>query len=945
MVDNKENRGFVGSTWVVLTLCGLATGVLGGCGDGQDDAQMTDTGKVSDDSVGGTPDIGFVFPDTQNPTGEPDLQGDDTAPDGGPDQRDGARAPVDSLSFLCSPCSANSDCVDIFAGVEGSCVQLPGQGSFCVAPCTEDGDCDAGYECALVLGQVGGKLCIPETGQCTCMAEQESTWVLCQIPGQCEGTHTCSGGLWTPCDSKAPEDESCDGEDNDCDGDIDEEVGTKNCTNSNEFGECAGLQLCESGRWVCKAPVPASEVCDGNDNNCDGQTDEGFGVMECGVGLCKHTVSICEPGKTAVCDPFAGAIPEVCNNLDDDCDGQADEDLGSITCGEGECLNTVVACVMGQPQFCNPLGGAKLELCNGKDDDCDGVPDEDWPLLGLPCDLETDQDVCKNGTWVCNGAGTALDCAGDFPSPEMCDGEDNDCDGLVDETADLGTLECGMGVCKQTIPKCAGGQVQVCDPNAGAMTTDPPDIDMIDSDCDGLDGSENKSVFVSKTGDDFFGLGTKDKPFQTIQKGINHALSTLSTTAAKPAVLVSAGVYTETVTLKDGVSVYGAYHPQSWQRDFGGNITTISGANIAVVAKGITKLTVLQGFWIQSAAGASGGLSKPGQNSVGVHIVNCKDLVLEKNNIKAGTGGTGGDGASEGQKGGDGSPGNPGSKGAEDDTYFYCEENGKPPIGTSGPGCSGTVSGYKGGAGGESGLSKSGSVAGKAGQPGDGLQGGAGGVPVAGKEGGAGEPGGAGLDGMNAPKAGIGGVVGELWVSGAGSKGSNGAGGGGGGGGAGGGSVHGTGNCYDWGGTGGGGGGGACGGTGGDGGAGGGGSFGVLVVNSSWVVLSKNVITSTTGGVGGAGRGGGLGGTGATGGAGGAAYDEGKAGGKGGKGGNGGKGGAGSGGTGGPSWAIYGVGSKIDNKTNELYFGPGGKGGTGPGVAGNTGESGQAGGF
>lgn len=946
MWHNMAKRGGFYGFVSVMVLCCLTVGQIVGCGGDEGDSIAADTKNGVDLGTGGEPDIGFVFPDVgANDSGGLDAAVDDSGADGGGKDEEDAQSPEDQLSFVCSPCATDDDCVDIFAKVEGSCMQLPGQGAFCVAPCVGDDDCGADYECALVLGQVGGKWCIPAMGQCPCAQELESTWVQCQIPGQCEGTHTCTDGWWTPCSSKAPQDELCDGLDNDCDGEVDEQVGTKNCNHSNEFGDCTGLMVCESGQWVCQADEPAAEVCDGNDNNCDGQTDEGFGVMECGVGLCKHTVSICEPGKTVVCDPFAGAVAESCNGLDDDCDGQVDEDLGTLTCGEGECVNTVVACVMGVPQFCNPLSGAKLELCNGKDDDCDGEADEDWPLLGLPCDIEADQDVCKNGTWVCNGTGTDLDCAGDFPSSEVCDGEDNDCDGLVDETADLGTLECGVGICKQTVPKCAGGLPQICDPKAGAAKNDPPDVGAIDADCDGIDGTVAHSVFVSKTGDDFFGLGTQTKPFQTIQKGVNFAHSTLGTAAERPHVLVSAGVYAESVTLKDGVSVYGAYHPQNWQRDFVGNITTISGPNIAVVAKGITKLTVLQGLWVQSSAGASGALSKPGQNSIGVHIVNSKDLVLEKNNIKAGVGGVGGDGASEGQKGGDGSPGNPGSKGAEDDTYFYCEENGKPSIGTAGAGCNGIVAGYKGGAGGESGLSKSGSVAGKPGQPGDGLQGGAGGVPVAGKEGGAGQPGGNGLDGANAAKAGMGGIVGEVWVSGAGGKGVNGAGGGGGGGGAGGGSVHGTGNCYDWGGTGGGGGGGGCGGTGGDGGAGGGGSFGVLVVNSSWVVLANNIITSSTGGAGGNGRSGGLGGAGASGAAGGAAYDEGKAGGKGGKGGNGGTGGAGSGGTGGPSWSIYGYGSKIDNKTNELYFSPGGKGGGGPGVAGNSGDSGQVGGL
>jgi hypothetical protein len=71
-------------------------------------------------------------------------------------------------------------------------------------------------------------------------------------------------------------------------------------------------------------------------------------------------------------------------------------------------------------------------LCNGKDDNCDGKIDEAFPTLGQPCNQESCQGA---GQFVCNSAGTDVECSVSAagPTPEVCDGRDNDCDGLIDE--------------------------------------------------------------------------------------------------------------------------------------------------------------------------------------------------------------------------------------------------------------------------------------------------------------------------------------------------------------------------------------------------------------------------------------------------------------------------------------------------------------------------------
>ena len=197
--------------------------------------------------------------------------------------------------------------------------------------------------------------------------------------------------------------------------------GAANVPNVNEgyyAQDEAGLELAIS--QIIEGSV-RSEICNDLDDDCDTRIDEDFpnkgNACDNGLlGVCKGTGSLgCKADGTGlqcnITNPGQSPSTEVCNNMDDDCDGKVDEGL--------------TGCV------CNPAP----EVCDGLDQNCNGVPDDGVGSRG--CAITNSFGTCPGTqacapTMGCTGDACYGACVGQTPASETCDGQDNNCDGVCD---------------------------------------------------------------------------------------------------------------------------------------------------------------------------------------------------------------------------------------------------------------------------------------------------------------------------------------------------------------------------------------------------------------------------------------------------------------------------------------------------------------------------------
>ncbi|NOY92805.1 MAG: hypothetical protein GXP55_16570 [Deltaproteobacteria bacterium] len=279
--------------------------------------------------------------------------------------------------------------------------------------------------------------------------------------------------------------EVCDGVDNDCNAMIDDGVATTYHPDSDTdgFGDAdatLAMDACEAPAGFVEDATDcddtdadvhpgATEVCDGIDNDCNAAVDDALAAPACALtdGVCSGSVKTCggaagwlDCDATSYGASYEAGTETLCDGLDNDCDGVVDnhgvrsafyrdsdrDGFGNPARRRNECA--APAGFVSDNTDCDDtlrsVNPGATEVCNGTDDDCDGTVDE-----GVKTRYYRDRDRDMHGD--ASDAG-ALACAAPANRPvtnnddcddrkaavhpgqaEICDGLDNDCNGVADD--------------------------------------------------------------------------------------------------------------------------------------------------------------------------------------------------------------------------------------------------------------------------------------------------------------------------------------------------------------------------------------------------------------------------------------------------------------------------------------------------------------------------------
>jgi hypothetical protein len=399
---------------------------------------------------------------------------------------------------MAGTCTPGSPTAEVCDGLDNDCNGLVDEGltaSCGVGACARtQSSCVDGGSVACVPGTPTAEVCNGIDDNCNGTADEGLVSSSCGVGACARVVQSCIGGVAQTCTPGLPSTELCNGVDDNCNGVIDEGCAcvpgaVQGCysgpAGTADAGIChGGSQFCDAGMWgSCSGQqLPlAMEQCNGLDDTCNGAVDEGLGSSSCGVGACARVAQNCLGGMTQTCKP-GDAGTELCNNIDDDCDGIVDDHIvpATLTCGVGACQRTVASCAGGVTQTCT-AGSPGTEVCNGIDDNCNGMTDETFPQSGMPCPTGV-PGTCATGVFQCMTG--VLSCKQTvFAVMEICNnGLDDDCNGIVDDP-----MACG---CNTSVDKDLDGYNQCvdCNDNNGAIHPMATEL------CDGIDNNCNGKI-------------------------------------------------------------------------------------------------------------------------------------------------------------------------------------------------------------------------------------------------------------------------------------------------------------------------------------------------------------------------------------------------------------------------------------------------------------------
>jgi len=389
------------------------------------------------------------------------------------------------ISNLCIPCAEDANC----GALGDKCLDM-GSGMFCGRDCTPGSvfgqECPEGYSCN-DLGE-GVEQCVPVSGSCDCTPGNAGMHRVCTIEnefGTCSGTETCDPALgWVNCTAKAPGPEFCNGLDDDCNGYVDDELDPppEPCANqwtdpvSGDTYTCSADWECAEGgegtTWVCNADEPGPELCNYLDDNCNGLVDEDYKVPDTNkYGAFDHC------GACGVsCEDLIPNGSEKCDTTDPQPTCVVDE------CDAGFWKASELSCVEFPQTLCMPC--AADGACQVPGDTCEEAASGGLTFCLWDCsagslhpELSPEQKTCPEG-YYCR----ETDDLGDpffkcMPTSNACDCLDSD-DGearLCEQTNSHGT--------------CIGQET--CDPDLGwvgcsALEPKEETCNGVDDDCNGI---------------------------------------------------------------------------------------------------------------------------------------------------------------------------------------------------------------------------------------------------------------------------------------------------------------------------------------------------------------------------------------------------------------------------------------------------------------------------